>query len=108
VGNTTGIYFTQWRFDLLSELLDRIKNGPMPGQSRQVVVESPILDYDREHDFHHLRFMTDGKKVDIRLYKVFAVEIDGQDLGMRCPRSQVWDCSIAIRKSLMTPAGETS
>lgn len=41
--------------------------------------------YDRDHDFHHLKFIKNGHIIDIRYYKAFSVDIDGTIGWIGCP-----------------------
>lgn len=99
-GNREGQYFTEWRFDLLKELLGRIVQGPMPGTSESVEVENAQIWYDAEQDYHMLSFRTRGHRVEVRFYKVFSTKIDGEDHWVGCPRNQVWEHSLSIRRKL--------
>lgn len=40
------------------------------------------LSYDNQQDFYHCKFQYNGKNVDVRFYKVFAVEVDGKEIGI--------------------------
>lgn len=107
-GNREGQYFTQWRFDLLEELLGMVHMGPIPGQSEVIEVEEPNIWYDAYHDFHHLSFRACGRFVEVWLYKVFSSRIDGVEAWVGCPRSQVWDYSTFLRQRLINPLGEAA
>ena len=98
-GNREGKYFTEWRFELLEELLDRVHKGPMP-TSEVVEIENPQIWYNAEEDFHMLSFRACGHEVEVRLYKVFGSKIDGEDHWVGCPRNQVWEYANSLRRKL--------
>ncbi len=99
-GNHEGQYFTEWRFDVLKDLLNLIIEGPREGLN--IVGISDIeLWYDQSEDFHRLAFVYNGHKVGIRFYKVLSYAIDGTDQWVGCPRSKIWEFAIDIRKKLL-------
>lgn len=97
-GNREGQHFTQWRFDILRELLERIVSGPCPPRSEVVAIESPEIWYDSAQDYHCLRFTGNGHLVEVRLYKVFSSKIDGVDHWQGCPTSNIWEYATSIRR----------
>lgn len=99
-GNCEGRHFAQWRFDLLTQLLTLIHEGPRPGETEVIEIEGAEIWYDSVMDFHRLRFRARGHYVAIRLYIVLSAVIDGEDYWGGCPRSQIWDYAIGIRKRL--------
>jgi hypothetical protein len=105
-GNRQGQYFTEWRFDLLKELLGRIHEGPMPPQSEIVEIENAQIWYDAREDFHRLSFRARGRLVEVQLYKVFSSKIDGEEHWVGCPRNQIWEYALSIRRKLgVVPKG---
>lgn len=97
-GNREGQYFTEWRFDLLKEILNHVHFGPIPGHSQVLDIQNPHIFYDQNQDFHHLTFEAGGKSVNVRLYKVFSVTIDGKNGWIGCPTYQQWEFSNYLRK----------
>ena len=71
-GNMSGQYFTQWRVDLLAELLNDIC-------SRDVPVEDATIWYDETRYFHYLSFMAGGDIFAIRFCNVFSLSVNGVD-----------------------------
>ena len=103
-GNREGKYFTEWRLDLLKELLGKVHQGPMPGTSKVVNIDHALIWYDAEQDYHMLFFRALGHEVVVRLYKAFSSKIDGEDHWVGCPRSQVWEYANSLRRKLgVTP-----
>ncbi len=86
-GNREGRYFTQWRIDLLEELLERIVYNY--DSTPLITVESPKVWYDAEQDFHRLEFRSGGKHFHVQFYKVFTAFVDGEDGWRGCPRSSM-------------------
>lgn len=72
VGNTEGQYFTQWRFNILTELA---------GELEKLGATDFEMWYDAYEDFHKLSFLMDGHKYVVRYYKVFAVQREGSTLS---------------------------
>lgn len=99
-GNREGQYFTQWRFDLLAELLQKVQEGPIPGQSETVEVANVEIWYDAREDYHRLKFDAQGHHVEVRLYKVFACTIDKAEGWVGCPQRLIWDYAAYLRKEL--------
>jgi len=99
-GNRNGQYFTQWRFDLLEELLERIHLGPNPPSTEVVEIEDAEIWYDEYEDFHRLKFKARGHFVEVQFYKVFASKIDGTEHWVGCPRSNIWEYAVSIREKL--------
>lgn len=83
VGATEGQYFTPWRFDELKDLAKII--------APRLSVYNFGLHYESRGDFHHLTFEYAGRKIDVRLYKVFAYTIDGVDAKVTSLRSDAFD-----------------
>lgn len=83
-GNMSGRYFTQWRIDLLEELLyDVVYNyGTIP----LVTVENAKVWYDEPNDFHMLSYDATGNHIEVRLYTVFSSKVNGVDGWVGCPR----------------------
>jgi len=81
-GNMQGRYFTQWRVDLLAELLGHIRE-------RGVTAADAAIWYDEPSDFHYLSFMARGKVFAVRFYKVFSMSINGVDNWTGVVRSDV-------------------
>jgi len=86
-GSLTGQYFTQWRIDLLQELLGYVVEGF--GGGAGIPVENTTIWYDANEDFHMLSFDSGGHHVEVRFYKVFSSKIDGKDGWVGCPRSNI-------------------
>jgi hypothetical protein len=99
-GNREGKYYTEWRFNLLLELLEMVHVGPMPGKSDIVDVQDPEIWYDADEDYHRLKFIACGKVIEVQLYKVFGCYIDGQPHWPGCPKNQVWNYANSIRRKL--------
>lgn len=68
-GCTKGQYFTQWRFDRLTELANELAEF-LPATNWRIW-------YDGYHDFHRLEFDLEGRHYTAQLYKVFALYKDG-------------------------------
>lgn len=83
-GPQEGRYFTQWRIDLLLELLRDVVYSW--GDEPLVQVSNARVWYDQHRDFHHLAFEAGGHSFNVRFYKVFGCEIDGQEGWIGCPR----------------------
>lgn len=96
LGNMKGQYFTQWRIDLLEELLHYVTNGF--GSASGVDVTDTKIWYDESEDFHRLSFESNGHIVLVRFYKVFASKIDGKDGWVGCPHSKIIDFAQHLRK----------
>jgi len=87
---------TQWQIDLLQELLGEITHGPLPGTSELLSVRDANIWYDQ--DYYRLSFSARGHQVKVRLYKVFAAEIDGKEHWIGCPTNQLSRFSLSLRK----------
>jgi hypothetical protein len=91
--------FTQWRIDLLGELLLLVTNGF--GEDPGVAVSDVKIWYDEPNDFHRLSFVSQGTKVDVRFYKVFSVRYDDvRDGWVGCLRSSVIRFAKHIRENV--------
>jgi hypothetical protein len=95
-GNREGLYFTEWRFKLLKELFDYIKLGTF----RTLYLTDVNIYYDSKEDFHHLDFCCNGHHVNVRLYKVFGVTIDGTKHNGTWLKSEIINFSNFILKKL--------
>lgn len=81
-GSLTGHYFLQGAIDnFVLPLAEEI-------QRRFPEVDIQIY-YDASADFYHCEFVANGKRFDVRYYKVFSVSIDGKDGWVGCPRGQM-------------------
>lgn len=88
-GNREGAGFSEHLFDFLRDMLGRLHLGPSPGQSEVVEVQDPRIWYDRETDFHCLSFVSRGKTVSARVYRVLSAAIDGDSGNWpMCPIEQ--------------------
>ena len=70
-GSTKGRYFTQWRFEILKELVNTIiihKGSP----------EDINIWYDSENDYHMMSCKLSGQDILVRFYKVFGCTINGE------------------------------
>lgn len=94
-GNMEGQYFTQWRIDLLNELLQTVVYAY--GETPLVAVEDVKIWYDAGEDFHRMTFTSAGKRFEVQFYKVFSVKVDGTDLWRGCPRSSAGKLAKSIR-----------
>ena len=99
-GNREGQYFTEWRFDLLKELLGYVMNGPIPGTSEPIQIDDANIWYDAQEDFHRLIFKACGHQVEVQLYKVFSSKVDGEEHWVGCPRNQIWEYALSLRRKL--------
>ena len=99
-GNREGQYFTEWRFDLLKQLLDLIHTGPCPPRTETLEVEDPKIWYDADQDFHRLSFRARGHLVEVQFYKVYSSKIDGVEHWTGCPRGQIYEYAVSIRRKL--------
>ena len=97
-GTCEGRHFTQWRIDLLDELLGYVSNGF--GEAKGVAVNNARTWYDSEEDFHMLSYESGGKNFVIRLYKVFSSKIDGDDEWVGCPRRNILDFAKSLREAV--------
>ncbi len=97
-GNASGIYFSQFLFDQLAQLLESIENGQYP--FRRLPIEDVKIWYDSKEDFHYLSFQCRGRAVEVRVYRVFACRIDGKDFWVGCPISGELNLALAIRREL--------
>jgi len=97
-GNREGQYFTEWRFDILRELLELFHLGPVPGSSQVMEVVDPEIWYDEHDDFHRLKFSSGGKLFEVRLYKVFSCDIDGEKAWSGCPQRLIYEFASSLRK----------
>lgn len=81
-GNMKGRLFLQGAIDnFMTPLADEIRHR---------IPETPCnIYYDEQSDFYHCVFEINGKKFDVRYYKVFSIQIDGKDKWIGCPRHQV-------------------
>ena len=93
VGNTTGQWFTEWRFDELRRFLE-ILTGDM-----RCSVERPHLYYDANEDFHILTFSLNGHDVLVRYYKVLSAIIDGKMHWQGCPVSGSFNLAKSIKQA---------
>ena len=98
LGNTSGQHFTQWRLDLLEELLRYVASGFHA--EKGVPVGNVRMWYDEPNDFHCLSFDSNGHDVLVKFYKVFSSEIDGNRLWQGCPRGQIIEFAASIRKAV--------
>lgn len=71
-GNMQGRYFTQWRVDLLADLLRRVRHAGVDAEDAEIW-------YDEPSDFHYLSFMAGGEVFAVRFYKVFSMSVNGVD-----------------------------
>jgi hypothetical protein len=60
--------------------------------------------YDDEQDFYHCRFKAGGKQFDVRYYKVFSVNIDGEDKWQGCPTYQSWEFVLYLKRHALGEA----
>lgn len=97
-GNMEGQYFTQWRIDLLNELLQTIVFAY--DETPLVAVEDVKIWYDADEDFHRMTFTAAGTLFAVRLYKVFSVTVHGADLWIGCPRSRSGSLAKAVRDEI--------
>lgn len=97
-GNMEGQYFTQWRIDLLNELLHTIVFAY--DETPLVAVDDVKIWYDADADFHRMTFTAAGTLFAVRLYKVFSVTVRGADLWIGCPRSSSGSLARAIRDEI--------
>lgn len=67
-GNTDGVYFSQWRFDELTQLASEI--------AEIIEVDNWYIHYDTNRDFHMLEFDFDNRHYVIEYYKVFTIYFD--------------------------------
>ena len=83
-GQMEGRYFTQWRIDMLEELLHTVVYcyGTVP----LVTVENAKVWYDDPNDFHMLSYDAAGNHIEVKLYKVFSSKINGVDGWVGCPK----------------------
>lgn len=81
-GNMQGRYFTQWRVDLLVELLEMVRE-------RGFVCDDAEIWYDEPSDFHYLSFIAGGKVFAVRFYKVFSMSVNGVDNWAGILRSRI-------------------
>ena len=81
-----GQYFTQWRVDLLAELLGMVRGHGFACEDAEIW-------YDEPSDFHYLSFMAGGKVFAVRFYKVFSISVDGVDDWTGVLRSNI--CRLA-------------
>lgn len=95
-GKMTGQYFTQWRIDVLEELLRYVISDQ--GEKVLLEVTDPVLWHDEGSDFHRLDFKANGKIFEVRLYKVFSVSIDGKDGWVGCLRGMIYDFAKYLRE----------
>lgn len=94
-GNTAGLYFTQWRIDLLVELVDGIIYNY--GTEPLVDLQDIVIDYDPVEDYHRLAFTANNKQFAVRFYKVYSATVDGVDLWIGCPRHKAGEFARTIR-----------
>ena len=94
-GNMEGQYFTQWRIDLLKDLLQRIVYAY--GSTPLITIERPRVWYDAEQDFHRLEYSVQGKHIAVRFYKVFAAEINGVQGWTGCVQSSIGEFAKYLR-----------
>ncbi len=94
-GNLSGQYFTQWRIDMLEELIDRVvycyRDTPI------IEVSDVRIWYDASQDFHRLEFRSGGHVIEVRYYIVFSAKIDGRDGWTGCPRYQLGEFAKYLR-----------
>lgn len=98
-GNLKGQYFTQWRIDLLKELLDYVVNGFAETQSKIEASDVKIW-YDPNIDFHILQFKANDQTTLVRFYKVFSCWVNGEELWIGCPRNEIVHLANIIRKRI--------
>jgi len=98
LGNVIGKDFTQWRIDLLCELLQFVVYGPY-GSNVVLSVSGTKIWYDETYDFHRLEFMANGHKVHVQLYKVFSSFIDEKDGWRGCPTYDIVLFANSIRNA---------
>ena len=95
-GNMKGQHFTQWRIDLLQELLNLVVYAY--GSHPFVAVENARVWYDAAEDFHRLEYTASGKKIEVQFYKVFSSKIDGRDGWRGCVRSDIVEFARHLRE----------
>lgn len=83
-GNLEGQYFTQWRIDILNDLICHVVY--LYGDTPKVQVSDVHIWYDAEHDFHRLSYKAAGNEIEVQFYKVFSSKINGVDGWRGCPR----------------------
>jgi hypothetical protein len=100
IGNTTGKYFTEWRFDILRQVAEAI--------SVLVQVESFHLFYVPEPvDYHCLQFEAGGHNFLIRFYKVLSCIIDGDEKSVwRIGRNYTIEMARHVRNELSAKSHE--
>jgi hypothetical protein len=81
IRNTSGQYFTQWRFDTLKDVAQELNS--------RITIENALLDYDQNEDFHYLKCDCNGHHISIRLYKVMSVKINDEYHWVGCPTSSI-------------------
>lgn len=92
VGRTGGAHYSQTVFD-----------GVMVPLAEDIIREMPdcetvTISYDPGEDFYHAVFYRNGRRCDIRYYKVLSAKIDGVDGWMGCPVSQQLAFLISLKK----------
>lgn len=81
---------TNWRIKLLEELLELV---------RELEVEATDVKfwYDVPEDFHRMAFTANGRRVEVRLYKVFSITVDGFSDWTGVRRSEMGALATRIR-----------
>lgn len=94
-GKLEGQYFTQWRIDLLQDLLQLVVY--CYGNSPLVAVENIRIWYDAKEDFHRMTCEIGGNRVAVRFYKVFSASVSDVDVWVGCPRHEVGALAKCLR-----------
>lgn len=84
---------TQWRVDLLTALGVQLMELKVPMRDVKIF-------YDVAEDYHRMTFMSGDKFVNVRFYKVYAVEVDGRDFWIGVLRSSVYALAKAMKEEL--------
>lgn len=107
-GNLTGQYFTQWRIDMLLELLELIvycySDTPL------VEITDVKIWYDADEDYHRMSFYAPvtAKVMAVWLYKVWTCEINRVTTWQGCPRHMVGDFAKHLRDQMRIETSTTT
>lgn len=99
-GNMVGQDFTQWRVELLEDLLDVIVY--CYGDTPLVAVENICIWYDADKDFHRMSFESGGNRVVVRFYKFFSVSVNDMDVRVGFQRHEAGELAAYLRGLVKT------
>ena len=87
-GNLEGLYFTQWRIEVLKELMQLVVYNF--GEQPLIEYENLEIWYDAQCDYHRLSYVSGDSRISVRFYKVFTAIVNNDLTDMTDPGEKKW------------------